>query len=140
MIHRWKAEVIVLQETKLERDAGSMVPQIWGAIWVDYVYQEASGTRGGILIMCHKRRMEGELVCIGQQSISCKMTILAQNYSWLLTGVYASNCRRERRELWWELAGHKGLCDDPWVVCGDFNTARYSDERRHNNTHTREYD
>lgn len=46
----------------------------------------------------------------------------------------------EKRELWWELAGHKGVCDDPWVECGDFNTARYSDERRHNNTHTREYD
>lgn len=50
---------------------------------------------------------------------------LEQDMTWYLIAIYA-NCKRvERRELWWELAAIRSLCDGPWVLCGDFNITRY---------------
>ncbi|KAF3653866.1 hypothetical protein FXO38_15444 [Capsicum annuum] len=33
------------------------------------------------------------------------------------------------RELWWELAAIRSLCDGPWLLCGGFNITRYPEER-----------
>lgn len=48
-----------------------IVKEIWGSRWADYVQLEASGTRGGILIMWDKRIWEGEVSSVGPYSVSC---------------------------------------------------------------------
>lgn len=51
--------------------------------------------------------------------------------------MYGPQTRREREELWWEMAASRGVCEGAWVVCGDFNTTRFANERRHNGGLTR---
>lgn len=82
--------------------------------------------------MRDKRVLGGELVESGNQSINCKLTDSRQDFTWFITGVYGSNCRMERLELWWELAAIRGMCNGPWVICGDINTTRFSSERSNN--------
>ncbi|XP_075087637.1 uncharacterized protein LOC142169644 [Nicotiana tabacum] len=137
VLNEWRCDVVVLQETKIEGDISRVARHLWGSRWVDFVNLEAIGTSGGILIMWDKRLLEGELIISGSQSISCRLTAIGQDFSWFITGIYASNSRIERQDLWWELAASRGLCNGPWVVCRDFNTTRHSNERSNNHRLTR---
>lgn len=51
MLQDWEADVVCLQETKLEGNKGEEIRQVWGNRGVKYGQLEASDTRGGILMM-----------------------------------------------------------------------------------------
>ena len=48
----WNANIICLQETKLEGDVIEEIRQIWGRRWVKYACLEASVTRRGNFNVC----------------------------------------------------------------------------------------
>ena len=82
MIRTWKADVVCFQETKMEGEIANEVKEIWGSRWADYVQLEASGTKGGIIIMWDKRRWDGEVssvdaysvfVCFSRENLDFKM-------------------------------------------------------------------
>lgn len=58
----WKADVICVQETKLERDLMGLVRQIKGGRWIKMACLEASGTRGGIMMLWDSRIWKGEVL------------------------------------------------------------------------------
>nr|XP_009770786.1 PREDICTED: uncharacterized protein LOC104221413 [Nicotiana sylvestris] len=122
--------IYCLQESKLEGDVQSFVKQIWGFRWVIFGCLEASGSRGGILVLWDSRSWKGEVINVGSYSITVKFDAQAYNFSWHLIGVYAPHCRPERRNVWWEVAASRRSFDGPWVVCGDFNVTRFMEERR----------
>uniref|UniRef100_M1ALD1 Endonuclease/exonuclease/phosphatase domain-containing protein n=1 Tax=Solanum tuberosum TaxID=4113 RepID=M1ALD1_SOLTU len=62
-----KADIICLQETKLQGDITELVRQIWGDRWVKMACLEASGTRGGIM-MWDSRIWKGEVLETGTYS------------------------------------------------------------------------
>lgn len=51
MLQDWEADVVCLQETKLEGNKGEEIRQVWGNRGVKYGQLEVSDTRGGILMM-----------------------------------------------------------------------------------------
>ncbi|XP_077251955.1 uncharacterized protein LOC143891210 [Tasmannia lanceolata] len=63
------------------------------------------------------------------QFIHGKVSFLQTNVFFLLTAVYAHNSGPSRRVLWQDIrliaSGHS----ENWIVIGDFNTTRFSDER-----------
>ncbi|XP_070009518.1 uncharacterized protein [Nicotiana sylvestris] len=130
LFESWKADIYCLQESKLEGDVQSFVKQIWGFRWVIFGCLEASGSRGGILVLWDSRSWKGEVINVGSYSITVKFDAQAYNFSWHLIGVYAPHCRPERRNVWWEVAASRRSFDGPWVVCGDFNVTRFMEERR----------
>ncbi|WMV44404.1 hypothetical protein MTR67_037789 [Solanum verrucosum] len=130
MLLNWKADVVCLQETKIEGNISNIVKEVWGSRWADFVQLEASGTRGEVVIIWEKRFWEGELSSVGEYSVSCSLSRKDQDFKWHLTGVYAPNDRVEREETWWELGAARGLFSGPWVLCGEFNTVRYPTEKR----------
>ena len=85
------ADVVCFQETKVEGEIENIVKKVWGNKWVNYAQVEASGTRGGIVIMWDKREWEGEISSVGMHSVTCSFTGIRQDFSWQLTGVYAPN-------------------------------------------------
>ncbi|KAG5631924.1 hypothetical protein H5410_003641 [Solanum commersonii] len=85
--------------------------------------EEVTGTRRGIVIMWNKRSYKGELVNTSAYSIT--------------TGVYGPHNRLERRAFLGEFVARRGICEGPWVVCGDFNTTRFIHERCSNPIFTR---
>lgn len=70
MVSSWKAEVYCFQETKVEGEIREIVRELWANGWVKYAQLEASGTRGGILIMWDSRAWEGEVSSVGRYSIT----------------------------------------------------------------------
>lgn len=129
-IKDWKADVICLQETKLEGNRGEEIKQVWGNRGIKYGMLEASGTRGAILMMWDSKSWEGRVVEIGSYSFTCSFKSTVNDFSWHMTGVYAPTCNRERQEVWWELGAVRGLFSGPWVLGGDFNIVRYASEKR----------
>ncbi|XP_075112012.1 uncharacterized protein LOC142182049 [Nicotiana tabacum] len=119
-----------MQETKVEGDIKEIVSQIWGGRWVRYASLEASGTRGGILLLWDCRVWKGEVLQTGAYTLTCKFEALLQNFQCHITGVYAPNCRIERKIVWREIGAVRGLMEGPWAVCGDFNVTRYPSEKR----------
>ncbi|XP_049406103.1 uncharacterized protein LOC125869691 [Solanum stenotomum] len=126
----WNVDAVCLQETKLSEDITEVVRDIWGNKWVDYVHLEASGTRGGIVIMWDKRDWEGKLSSVGMYSVSCSLVGKTQDFKWHLTCIYAPNHRQEREETWGEIGATRGLFSGPCILCGDFNTTRHPLEKK----------
>ena len=64
---------------------------------------------------------------------SQQITVKATNGKGLhifLSVIYGSNFSSERNELWDDLRYiPKTFISSPWVVMGDFNTARHTDEK-----------
>ncbi|XP_070047419.1 uncharacterized protein [Nicotiana tomentosiformis] len=137
LILRWKTEIICFQESKLEGDIREKVKELWGNRWVKFAQLQASGTRGGIVVMWDGRMWKGKVCCVGAHTITCKFSGKTQDYSWHLSAVYAPNNRRKREEVWWELASARGLFDGPWVVCRNFNTVRFPLEKKNYSRFTR---
>ena len=72
LIKEWGADVMCLQESKIEGDILEMVQQLWGGRWIRHASLDASGTRRGILVMWDERKWKGEILEIGMYTISCK--------------------------------------------------------------------
>ena len=75
-----------LQETYLEGNSFEEVKQIWGGRWVKFACLEASGTRGGILLLWDSRTWRGEILEIGAYSLTCKFEAQLQDFSCHITG------------------------------------------------------
>lgn len=94
---------------------------------------EASGFRGGLLVLWDGRMLEGEISSLGSYTITCKFSGKSQEFTWNLSSVYAPNDRKEREKVRWELAGARGLFEWSWLVCGDFNKVRFPSEKKNCN-------
>ncbi|WMV55555.1 hypothetical protein MTR67_048940 [Solanum verrucosum] len=126
----WNADIICIQETKLEGNMTEIVKQLWGGRWVDFTCLEASGTRGGKLMLWDSRVWKGEILEIKSYTLTCKFEAQLRNFFCHVTGVYAPNCYIERRLVWEEIGSVRGLIEGPWALCGDFNVCRYISEKR----------
>lgn len=65
------------------------------------------------------------------QAISCRVRLPFVSEEFVVTFVYGSNCRKERRELWSDLSFISSLIGSsslPWITLGDFNQVRYASE------------
>ena len=130
LICSWKDNIYCFQEIKIEEEIGSLVKDLWDNRWFKYRQLEASGTRGGILIMWNGKLCSGEISSLGTYSITCNLIGINEDLIWFLTCIYAPTSREERKEVLWEVGSARGLFDGPWVVCGDFNTARFPSKKK----------
>ena len=85
----WGANVIYLQETKLDLITCGIVQSLWGNIHhVDWVYLGFDGASGGILLMWDRRVVEKIDKGVGLFSKSCKFRCIADQHEWAFSGVY----------------------------------------------------
>ena len=47
----WKADIVCLQETKLEWITRGIVRSIWSCPYIDWLYLGSKGASGGVLLM-----------------------------------------------------------------------------------------
>ncbi|KAG5610160.1 hypothetical protein H5410_021441 [Solanum commersonii] len=92
------ADIVCLQETKPQGDIQEIVKQIWGGRWVRYACLEASGTRGGIIMLWDSRVWKREVQQIGVHTLTYSFEGLLQNFNSHITGCTHQNCNVERRE------------------------------------------
>jgi exonuclease III len=129
LIKMWKADVICLQETKLELVSRSLVKSLWGCHYVDWAVIGSVGASGGILVMWDRRVVEKVEEAIGQYSVSCKFQNVEDQFEWAFSGVYGPNTDSDRHFMWDELSGVCSWWGVPWCVAGDFNVVRFPSER-----------
>jgi len=108
-LQKWKADVVCLQETKVNKGIEGIAYQIWSSRWMRLGYIEGDGSKGGILIMWDSRVWTGTKVEEGTYSITCKFESTQNYFSWYFTGVYAPHTRKEKLECWEEMAAMKEL-------------------------------
>ena len=79
LLRSWKADIVCLQETKLEWISRGTVRSIWSCPYVDWLYLGSDGASGGILLMWDSRVVEKveEAVGIFQflASLKCRQSI-----------------------------------------------------------------
>ncbi|XP_059310209.1 uncharacterized protein LOC132061397 [Lycium ferocissimum] len=129
LIQKWKADIVCLQETKIEDWSISWIRQIWGNNWVEWVELQSPGRSGGIIVMWDKRQWSIREVQRGCYTISCMLESTQEEFRWCFTGVYGPHSNIERELLWHELAAIRGLWDEQWVIGGDLNVCRFESER-----------
>jgi hypothetical protein len=88
LLRQWKADIICLQETKLDFVSNSLVRSLWGCHFVDWCYLASCGASGGILIMWDRRIVEKIEVYVGEFVVACSFRSVADNFSWAFARVY----------------------------------------------------
>ena len=101
----WRADIVCLQETKLEWITRGIVQIIWGCPYVDWLYLGLEGAFGGIVPMWDRRVVEKVEEAVGHFSVSCKFKNVGDQFEWAFTSVYGPNLNRRRRKMWEELIG-----------------------------------
>jgi hypothetical protein len=72
MLKLWNANIVCLQETKLDFIDRGIVRSLWGIHHVDWLYLGSEGALGGILMMWDRRVVARIDSAVGHFSISCK--------------------------------------------------------------------
>ncbi|XP_061345139.1 uncharacterized protein LOC133290994 [Gastrolobium bilobum] len=93
------------------------------------IVEEATGFSGGIWIMWDSRRAKVEVISQATQYIHMRVEIENIN-RFLCTAIYASPHEVTRHEMWEEVKLISQTSNEPWIMAGDFNDIRCSDEKR----------
>lgn len=108
LIQKWKVDLLCLQETKIQGINSSLVQQLWGNRWADWVELEAVGTKGDMIVIWDKRRSIKIESLQGCYTITCMLEISFENFRWCFTGIYGPHTNPEKKEMWDEMAGIMG--------------------------------
>ena len=128
-IKQWGADIICLQETKIELVSRRLVRSLWGIHHVDWMFLGSIGASGGILLMWDHRVVEKIDEAMGDFSVSCRFRGVIDQFEWAFSGVYGPQTDRERSLMWDELAGLASWWGIPWCFGRDFNVIRFPTER-----------
>ena len=93
----WRADIVCLQETKLECVTRGIVRSIWSCPFIDWLYLGFEGAFGGILLMWDRRAIEKIEAAVGFCSISCRFKNTSDQFEWAFTGIYGPNLNRNRQ-------------------------------------------
>jgi hypothetical protein len=129
MLKLWNADIVCLQETKLDFIDRGVVRSLWGIHHVDWLYLGSEGASGGIFFMWDRRVVEKIDSAVGHYSMSCKFQNVLDHKEWVFSGVYGPHIHQERAIMWEELAGVASWWGVPWVIGGDFNVVRFPSKR-----------
>lgn len=120
-----KADIFMLQETKLELVDSKWVRSIWGSKSKKWSYLPSPGALEGQLIL-----WKDLFECIETLSRAFSFSIKFQNKEdgliWCLSSIYGLVRPYERDAFWLELLDIKALWDIPWCLGDDFNVIRFS--------------
>ena len=84
---------------------------------------------GRIWICGNPEKVSIDIIHSIDQAMLCHITVLESNVSFWFSAVYASNNYMDRRVLWRHLLWCEPLVgQNPWMIMGDFNTTRFSNE------------
>uniref|UniRef100_A0A2N9HP80 Reverse transcriptase domain-containing protein n=1 Tax=Fagus sylvatica TaxID=28930 RepID=A0A2N9HP80_FAGSY len=119
--------ILILTETRL---GGSRAAELARSLPFDgFLCTNTIGFAGGIWILWKTAAVELELLTSTEQEIHVSAQVTDSNSLWLLSAIYASPRRSERRVLWNNLMVLSGLHNLPWVMTGDFNDVLSGEEK-----------
>ncbi|KAK1327171.1 hypothetical protein QJS10_CPA01g01631 [Acorus calamus] len=85
---------------------------------------------GRIWVCWQPQSVDLTLLMYSEQYVHCKVIPSSGGSTYFLTTIYASNSVSERQTLWQDLTIlASGIGNSPWIIGGDFNDIRYSNEK-----------
>jgi hypothetical protein len=100
LLRQWKADIICLQETKLDFISSSVVSSLWGCLHANWCYVPPIGASNGILLMWDRRVVEKIEVYVREYVAACSFKSADDDFAWAFVGVYSPNLDNERSSLW----------------------------------------
>ncbi|KAK1277774.1 hypothetical protein QJS04_geneDACA022160 [Acorus gramineus] len=120
-----KSSFISLQETKLTAAGYSVMKR-------KLIHHDSSflSSAGRICLFWNNELYEVKILHHSSQYVHCHILCKISQRSFFVTSVYASNIYSERLHLWSSLIEiSESVLLLPWLVGGDFNEVRYSNEK-----------
>ena len=92
-----RADIICLQQTKLEWVTRGLVRSIWSYPYIDWSYLGSKGASGGILLMWDQRVVEKIEEAVGHFSVSCRFKNVSDQFEWAFKSTYGPNLNRKHQ-------------------------------------------
>ena len=127
IISSYSLDFIILTETKLQHVTKAIVKSLWSSISINWKYIKAKGKAGGILLMWEDLHFTIENTIEGDFSLSANI-VSPNGFSWWLSAIYGPAKRSNRKNFWIELDNLKAICLPNWILGGDFNVIRWTNE------------
>ncbi|WOL14017.1 hypothetical protein Cni_G22797 [Canna indica] len=109
LLKKHNLDLVLLVESHLDDVNSALCIRRFGDLW-DGDYVPGNGRSDGIILVW-------------------KRNLYKMSDPWLLTGLYASDCKEERLLLW-ELLSNINSEDSPWLVVDDFNCITSQEEKK----------
>ena len=120
-------EILILTETRL---SGSRAAELASSFPFDgFLCTNTIGFARGIWILWKSDAVEVDHLRSTEQEIHISVKVRGSNSLWLLSAIYASPHRSERRVLWDNLKIIIGIHNLPWIMLGYFNDILSCDEK-----------
>ncbi|WOL17012.1 hypothetical protein Cni_G25800 [Canna indica] len=118
LLKHHKHDITLLVETHLNDENSLTCIKKFGSSWPG-TYVAGDVRAGGIVLVWKNGLMNIQMLYSCSQVINALVTPI-RGSPWLLSGIYASNCPKERGCLW-KFLSSIDTADLPWVLIGDFN-------------------
>ncbi|XP_073367969.1 uncharacterized protein [Aegilops tauschii subsp. strangulata] len=116
-----RANILCLQETKLESWTPSVVRELGGARLDGCAVLPAIDTRGGIAVLWDKSMVNFVTHAVGNFSITGKVSLIQDRLDFWLTTVYGPVDDTRKDDFLAEIAHAAPPQGEPWLLNGDFN-------------------
>jgi exonuclease III len=124
---------VCLEETKLQTIDHSFAT-FPGAYKLNrFAFKLATGTKGGILLLCNDSEIELSNICEGCFSISVQAMIRSSLTGFTITGVYGPSRRTIKIAFLSHLRSLKQDVADSWLILGDFNVIYRARDKNNKN-------
>lgn len=133
VIRKFRANIVLIQESKLNMVSDSAVKEVWGGLPAGWVCCESMRTSGGILVIWNRKVLSKVDQWVGEFSVSVVLKEVNGKAKWTVTSVYGLTDSRIRHVLWEELDSIQRRWSGPWCLGGDWNVIRFLSEQSSGN-------
>jgi exonuclease III len=132
LVSSFRAEVVCIQETKIEEISRFSVLSWLGADFADFVFLPSVGASGGIMVAWKSHLGFTGASRIDNHSVSIQFR-KENGTCWWLTCVYGPQDDQEKVMFLQELRYNMNVCNGPWLVVGDFNIILQAIDKNNSN-------
>ncbi|XP_071687147.1 uncharacterized protein [Rutidosis leptorrhynchoides] len=130
LCYREKPNFIAIQEIKSNKSPEKWIEQIWGNADFRVSIKNSTGNSGGILTIWDPNFFNANQVVEKESFIAVKGRWKHAGSELIIVNVYGPHTDEAKKKMWCELTELMNYDDAMWVLCGDFNEVRHSDDGR----------
>ncbi|XP_058741064.1 uncharacterized protein LOC131613407 [Vicia villosa] len=124
-----KANVFLLQETKLKSCSDLIAKSFWREVGIDYSVSDSEGMSGGLIILWNASKLN--VVCSFRGAGFLGIKVIWMDRVFYICNVYSPCNLSLKRVLWRNLLDLKdNFNDGEWLLGGDFNSVKNGGERK----------
>jgi exonuclease III len=132
MVESSRADIVCLQETKMEAVSQRILLSMLGSDFSHILELPAVGASGGALIAWRQGLGSARDHRIDSHSVSVQFCPV-EGQSWWLTCVYGPQGNEEKIQFMQKLQEIRAACHGPWMLAGDFNLIYRAKDKNNDN-------